>query len=90
MPENYAATQRKVAWAARFKPLIGRTITKIGYLTQSEMNRLGWYASAFVIQLDDGTLLYPSADDEGNGAGALFTQAGSKTAGLEPIAPVIR
>jgi hypothetical protein len=26
-----------------------------------------------VLTLDDGTQLYPAADDEGNNAGALFT-----------------
>ena len=38
-----------------------------------------------VMQLDDGNLVYPSQDDEGNGAGALFTNDKKN-----PTLPVLR
>tara|TARA_R110002074_G_scaffold64529_2_gene154061 strand:- start:1241 stop:1489 length:249 start_codon:yes stop_codon:yes gene_type:complete len=55
------------------KLLLNRTIVKVRYLTDEEVEDLGWYAKAIVLHLDDGTLIYPSRDDEGNDAGALFT-----------------
>lgn len=61
-------------WLHDLKPiLVGRTIESIRYLSDSERDELGWMRSSIVLQLDDGTLLWPSADDEGNDAGALFT-----------------
>jgi hypothetical protein len=33
---------------------------------------LGWSSRSIVIHFTDGTVIFPSADDEGNNAGALF------------------
>lgn len=55
------------------KELVGKAITAVRYLTEEEREELGWHDRSVVIQLSDGTLLWPSRDDEGNGAGALFT-----------------
>jgi len=56
--------------------LIGRTIKNIRPMTADEAEREDWTfrrnGAPAVIELDDGTLLYPSRDDEGNGPGALF------------------
>ena len=45
-------------------------------MTNEEAERDGWgigrHGPPPVIVLDDGTLLYPSRDPEGNGPGALF------------------
>jgi hypothetical protein len=41
------------------------------------------------LQPDDGALLWPMADDEGNDAGALFIQSGNKTSALPAGAPRI-
>ena len=38
----------------------------------AEMNGLGWTRKPIVLELDNGTVLYPSSDDEGNEAGSLF------------------
>lgn len=46
---------------------------KVRYLTEAEKNNLGWYRRSIVLHLDDGNIIYPSQDDEGNDAGALFT-----------------
>lgn len=53
--------------------LVGRTIMSVRYLTAEERDELGWYNASLVLLLDDGNYFYPSADDEGNNAGALFT-----------------
>jgi hypothetical protein len=53
--------------------LVGRTIKAVRYLHPEEVENLGWYSRSVVFELDNGTLVWPSADDEGNDAGALFT-----------------
>ena len=56
------------------KHLVGKYITKVQWLSPSESNRLmGWDYQPCEIHLNDGTIITPSADDEGNNAGALFT-----------------
>jgi hypothetical protein len=65
---------------------LGKKIVAVRYLTDKEQESLGWDQSAVVLQLDDGTLIFPSQDDEGNGAGALFGQTKD---GKEITCPVI-
>jgi hypothetical protein len=65
--------------------LVGRTIKAVRYLYPEEVENLGWYSRSVVFELDNGTLVWPSADDEGNDAGALFT-----TDGRADTLPVIR
>jgi putative sterol carrier protein len=69
------------------KALVGKTIKKVRYLTAEEVESLGWSASAVVLELSDGTMLFPSRDDEGNDGGAMFGQGGD---GEELTFPVIR
>jgi hypothetical protein len=64
----------KKKWAKDAKKhLKGRRIVNVRWMTQGEVDDLGWYAAAPVLELDNGIALYCSQDDEGNGAGALFT-----------------
>jgi hypothetical protein len=58
---------------AASKLLVGKTIKKVGYLSAKEVDDLGWHQSTLAIELDDGTVFWASRDDEGNGAGVLFT-----------------
>jgi len=53
--------------------LVGRKIVKVRYLSEDERKSLGWDGKCLVIQLDDGNIIYPSSDNEGNNAGSLFT-----------------
>jgi len=53
----------------------GKTVRKIEYLTDDEMNHMGWDSRAPVIVFTDGSWIIASSDDEGNEAGALFTSA---------------
>jgi hypothetical protein len=67
--------QREAYWTeVASKQLLGRKIVKVRYLSLEESEELGWDGTrCVVIQLDDGTLIFPSQDDEGNGPGVLFT-----------------
>ena len=86
---NPNARMLKEKWSASYKPLVGRKIIEVRWMTAAEQKACAWYRAPIVIQLDDGTLLIPQSDDEGNDAGALSVQAGSKTKGVPDIAPVI-
>lgn len=55
--------------------LVGRRIVAARYLSEIEAKRLGWHNRSVVFELDNGNLVWPSMDDEGNGAGAMFTTA---------------
>ena len=55
------------------RKLQGRTIKEARYLTDAEAEGLGWHRKAVVLILDNGHQIWPSADDEGNDAGAMFT-----------------
>jgi hypothetical protein len=77
--------QREAYWTeVASKQLLGRKITAVRYMSPSESGALGWDgARCVVFQLDDGNLIYPSQDDEGNGPGALFTN--SKDNSILPV-----
>lgn len=66
------------------KVLVNKWIRKVRYMTQQEADHLGWSRRTMVIYLSNDSILFASADDEGNDAGALFTTI----EGLETI-PVI-
>lgn len=58
-------------------PLEGRVIVSVRKMRPEEAKREGWsldpdYGAPPVLVLDDGQVLYPSQDDEGNAPGALF------------------
>jgi hypothetical protein len=70
--DMYAGLKKTWAEVATSK-LVGRKIVEARYLTDIELKGLGWHNASIVLLLDDGNYIYPSADDEGNDAGALFT-----------------
>ena len=53
--------------------LLNKKIVDVRYLTQEEVDDLGWYERVVAFQTEDGLWFFPSRDDEGNGGGALFT-----------------
>ena len=61
---------------------VGKSITEVRSMTSEELQAEGWdpphFGSVPVFVLDDGTLIYPSQDEEGNGPGQIF---GSTTDG---------
>jgi len=56
------------------KNLLGKKIVAVRYMTDKEREDSMWFHRGLVITLSDGSMIYPSADDEGNDAGALFGQ----------------
>lgn len=77
--------QLKKQWSREVADkLVGRKIVGVRYMTADEVKDCGWFNAAILIKLDDGTLLYPQSDDEGNAAGAIAT-----TNEELPVIPVI-
>jgi hypothetical protein len=57
--------------------LVGRKIVQVRAMTRAELSAHDWqvyphHAEPVVIVLDDGTRLFPSRDEEGNGPGVIF------------------
>lgn len=72
--DDYA---RRVAYIeSEWGELVGKTIKTIRPLTRSEAEKFCWEYEAndeaMVVIFTDGTIVIPSADPEGNGAGFLF------------------
>ena len=67
------------------KHLVGQKITKIEYLKPKDAKEFfGWEYQPCEIHLSNGVILTPSADDEGNEAGAMITNLkGIGTIGVE-------
>ena len=55
------------------KHLVGKTITKVEYIPQDEMDENMWYKRPISILLDDEHWITPMMDDEGNDGGAMCT-----------------
>ena len=53
--------------------LVGKTIKSVRYQYTCEKKDMGWSKKSLVIFFTDGSYIFPSSDDEGNNAGALFT-----------------
>lgn len=77
----------KKIWAKQFSPLVGRKIVAVRWMNNE--GNPDWIHVPIILQLDDGTLLWPQSDDEGNDAGALGVQPGKLTKTIGKIAPVI-
>tara|TARA_R100001443_G_scaffold69773_1_gene78235 strand:+ start:2390 stop:2644 length:255 start_codon:yes stop_codon:yes gene_type:complete len=60
-------------WTDRFQFLVGSKIIKVDYMSNEEADELGWSDRPIQIHLDNGAVLSPQADDEGNDGGALST-----------------
>ena len=72
MPEkNQELKKRWGRKAADF--LVGKTIMAVEYMSDEEVKENDWYASNEKITFTDGHWITPSADDEGNNSGVLFT-----------------
>ncbi len=54
------------------RSIAGLKITRVRRMNQYEMEHEGWERPTTVLELEDGSILFPSRDDEGNGPGALF------------------
>ena len=56
--------------------IAGQRIADVREMTSEELEREGWRAhdwqSTVFLELESGTILYPSTDPEGNAPGAIF------------------
>lgn len=52
--------------------LVGRKIVEVRPMTKEERVKEGWDRGTMTIVLDDGSVLYASRDEEGNGPGEIF------------------
>lgn len=55
------------------KALVGKKIVSVGYMSAQDAKNMGWFHRPLIIFFEDGTHMYASSDDEGNDAGAIFT-----------------
>ena len=69
------------------KTLKGKTVKQARYMTKAGAEAMGWYSRCVVIEFTDGTLFFPSQDDEGNECGAIF---GQSPEGKDITMPVLR
>lgn len=67
------------------KVLEGRTIVQAFYMSEEEADKeFGWDSRPLIIELDNGTQLVISADDEGNDGGSLFYATDEEPNGVLP------
>tara|TARA_Y100001938_G_scaffold147294_1_gene228159 strand:+ start:530 stop:793 length:264 start_codon:yes stop_codon:yes gene_type:complete len=60
------------SWNKRMtKALVGKKITSVRYMTSEEARESGWCKCPLLISLNDGTVIIPLQDDEGNSGGSL-------------------
>ncbi len=62
-------------WTKKIKKhLVGKKIIDVKWMTPRDAREnFAWSHQACEIYLEDGIILTPSMDDEGNNAGAIFT-----------------
>ncbi|CAC9517669.1 hypothetical protein [uncultured Gammaproteobacteria bacterium] len=48
-------------------------VQQVRWMSEKEVSEYGWMGSAPVIEFTNGVVIIASMDDEGNDAGALFT-----------------
>lgn len=56
--------------------LVGRTIVAASYMTPAEAKEMDWSCRPVILELDNGDVIIPQADDEGNDGGALSLNSG--------------
>lgn len=62
--------------------LIGKRIKNIRGMTKEEVASLDWPEEAVVIELEGGSKLFASQDEEGNGPGVIFGDDGKNAFAL--------
>ena len=92
----------EVKWTAfAIEKLMGKTVTRVRYLSDEEAEQMGWHSRPLVIEFSGAfnegrrgedyppiAYVFASSDDEGNNGGALF--GGSYKTGRDWTFPVLR
>ena len=55
------------------KHLVGKKIVKVEYFPKDMMEDMMWHSRPITIHLEDGNIITPQMDDEGNDGGAMLT-----------------
>ena len=55
------------------KHLVGKKIVKVEYFPKDMMEDMMWSSRPITIHLEDGNIITPQMDDEGNNGGAMLT-----------------
>lgn len=55
-----------------YRPLLGKRIAKIEYITHDECNEMMWHNRPVAIVFEDGSYIVPVCDDEGNDGGSIW------------------
>ena len=72
--KNYSKEEVEKYWTDKIsKHLVGKTITKVEYIGDDEMEESMWYKRPIAICLVNRHWLIPMSDDEGNDGGAIST-----------------
>lgn len=66
------------------KRLVGRRIVRVRYMSKQEAQLAAFDKRPIVLDLDDGTILYPMVDEDSSDGGALATSL----EGLRAVAAV--
>lgn len=75
-------------WDATFNKILkGKTIKGVRRMTAKEIDDLGWYEGAWVIEFTDGSDMYAMSDEEGNNAGALSVLIQGENGGEHTLFP---
>jgi len=56
------------------KYLKGKTIKKVTWLSEKDMENMMWYKRPVIIHFTDGSFVIPQSDDEGNDGGSMYYQ----------------
>jgi len=84
-----AETEKK--WTDELRArLVDRRIVDVRYMSNEGADDNGWLRRPVMLVLDNGTVIYPMMDDEGNDGGVLagMTKEGEDVGG--PVLPVVR
>ena len=56
------------------KYLKGKTIKEVTWLSDGDMESIGWDKRPVMIHFTDGSFVIPQSDDEGNDGGSMYYQ----------------
>lgn len=77
--QTFETARMTAFYRGEFSAMLGRRIIDIRAMYPEEMELFMWYGEpGCVIILEDGGLVIPTSDSEGNGVGYLTVQEGEK------------
>ena len=63
-----------LAWQGKVaEKLVGRKIVSVQWMSREDADEMMWNSRPMCLVLDDGNVIFPMQDDEGNNGGAIAT-----------------